>query len=311
MLLSIVYVTAGFAVLYFGAEWLVKGARSIALNLNVSKIVVGLTLVAFGTSSPELFVNVVAAYRGNTGLALGNVAGSNLTNLCLGFGLCAMVGTLAIARQKYFTDLLFFFLTPAIVLFLFTVYPGGYLPYWTFLVFLVLIFLYLRSVKSRIHGEKDNDIDKGSLVLGILLFLVGCGTLYGGGELILYSATRIAEELGLSETIIGLTIVAAGTSIPDVMASLIAMRKKEISIAVGNLLGSNIFNILLVLGGTLVASGESLVASRDVIMDYGAVCITSFLFFLLVLRFSRIHRITGAAFIVFYVGYMAARILLR
>ncbi|MHC4945897.1 MAG: calcium/sodium antiporter [Planctomycetota bacterium] len=313
MLVPVLLVMPGFVILYFGAEWLIRGATSIALYLNVSKVVVGLTLVAFGTSSPELFVNLVAAYRDHTSFALSNVSGSNLTNLCLGFGLCSLVGAVFVRRQRYLYDLIFLFLTPAIVLFAFTIYPGGgELPFLTCLLFAALLGLYLYSASKRLkksHGNhRENGKPRKQLWQGILWFLGGIGMLYGGGELILYCSIRIAEHLGVSEAVIGLTIVAIGTSIPDVMASVIAIRRGETSIAVGNLVGSNIFNILLVLGGTLLASGQHLLADERVTMDYGAVTAVSFLFFLIVLKSSRFYRFSGILFIVLYASYMIYRI---
>ncbi|MFH2001650.1 MAG: calcium/sodium antiporter [Planctomycetota bacterium] len=310
MLTSILLAAVGFVVLYYGAEWLVTGATSMALNLNVSKVVVGLTLVAFGTSSPELFVNLIAAYKGHTGLALANVAGSNLTNLCLGFGCCALVGIVRIPKQRYMTDLIYFWVSPCLVLFFFTVYPGNRLPLYATATFLGLILLYFVSIKKRLRSKEVNDRPRFRLPLSVLIFLCGCGTLYLGGELILYSAIAITRFLGVSEAIIGLTIVAVGTSVPDVMASIIAIKKGESSIAVGNLLGSNIFNILLVLGGTLVASWEDLPADRLCIIDYATVCAVSFLFFVLVLRFSKVSRISGYALILLYTAYMIIRIIL-
>jgi cation:H+ antiporter len=313
MLVSVLLVLPGFLILYYGAERLIRGATSIAHYLNLSKVAVGLTLVALGTSSPELFVNVVAGYRGHTSFALSNVSGSNLTNLCLGFGLCSLVGAVFIRKQRYLNDLIFLFATPAIVLFAFLVYPGGgELPFLTFLLFAALLGIYLYSASKRLKKgqghHRENNAPRKQLWLGILWFLAGGGMLYGGGELILHCSIRIAEGLGVSEAVIGLTVVAIGTSIPDVMASVIATRRGETFIAVGNLVGSNIFNILLVLGGTLLASGQCLFADARVIMDYGAVTVLSLLFFLIVLRTSRFHRFSGILFILLYLSYMICRI---
>lgn len=309
MLISILLALLGFVVLYYGAVWLITGATSIALNLDVSKVVVGLTLVAFGTSSPELFVNVIAAYRDHTGFALANVAGSNLTNLCLGFGFCALTGVVLIQRERFMTDLLFFWMAPCLVLFFFVIYPCNCLPLYGVAVFIALIILYMVSVKKRLHVGENNDKPRFGLPVSLLIFLAGCGTLYAGGELILNSSINIAQYLGVSESIIGLTIVAIGTSIPDVAASVIAIRKRESEIAVGNLLGSNIFNILLVLGGTLLASWGDLPADANTILDYAAVCATSLLFFIVVLRFSRVHRATGIVLIAAYAVFMTIRVI--
>jgi cation:H+ antiporter len=309
MLVHILFVTFSFFILYYGAELLVRGATALALNLKVSKVVVGLTLVAFGTSSPELFVNLVAAGTGHTGFALTNVAGSNLANLCIGFGACALVGKLVIEKAKFRPDLLFFSLTPFLIVFFFLVFPGGYkAPFWACAPLLLLFIFYLITVKKRVVTKEESETPKHGLPVGILLFLLGCGMLYGGGRLVLYSSVAIAEHLGISETIIGLTLVAVGTSIPDVMASAVAIRKQETSIAVGNLLGSNIFNILLVLGGTSLISMQDLMADKMILMDYCMVGVTSVIFAILVGITPWFSRTKGVVFILIYVAYMVIRI---
>ncbi len=310
MLTQILFITASFLILYFGARLLIHGASSIAVNLGVSKVVVGVTLVAFGTSSPEFIVNVVAAYRDHTGFALTNIAGSNLTNLCIGFGICALLGGLVVDRIKFKIDLWFFFGTPLLLLMFFLVGPGMNLSRLAGIPFAILFIVYLLTLRGRLKaGRIENNGTPGPRLLpGVFCFLAGCATLYGGGELVLYGSINIAKLLGISDTIIGLTIVAVGTSIPDVMASIIAFRKRETSIAVGNLLGSNIFNILLVLGGTLLVSWRDLAAEGKILTDYVLVCATSTVFFLFVLLSPRIRKIGGAALISVYIGYMVFRV---
>jgi cation:H+ antiporter len=310
ILLQVLLVTAGFFLLYFGANLLVRGATAVALNLNVSKVVIGITLVAFGTSSPELFVNLNAAYRGNTGLALSNVAGSNLTNLCIGFGLCALVGRLVIARDKFRIDLTYFAITPLFVLFFFFVYPGKQLPFWTFVPFTGFFIAYLMTAKRRLRSGETNDLQKTGLVVGIGIFLLGCVTLYAGGELVRRSAVEIAEMLHVPESVIGLTIVAVGTSIPDVMASLVAMRRRETSIAVGNLLGSNIFNVLLVLGGTTLVSMQNIEADLGIMMDYVLAGAAAVLFVIMVTLSPRFGPYKGLFFLLIYPAYMVIRLLI-
>lgn len=308
MLLPLLFVAIGFTVLYFGADWLVRGASTIASNLNVSKVIVGLTLVAFGTSSPELFVNLIASYRGHTGLALANIAGSNLTNLCIGFGICAFLGRVVLNRKKYRIDLAYFSLTPILIVFFFIIFPRQRLPFWAIVPFAIAFILYLISLKRRLYSEEVEENKQKKLIYGISYFLGGLVTLYLGGELVFRSALKISNYLGISETVIGITLVAFGTSIPDVMASVVAIRKGENSIAVGNLIGSNIFNILLVLGGTLLISGQDLFANQVIIKDYIMVSISSIFFIIIVSLSQRVSRLSGLILIAIYIIYMAIRV---
>jgi len=299
----------GLVSLYYGAEWLVDGAIRVAPYLKISKVVVGLVLVAFGTSSPELFVNIIAAINGRTGLALSNVSGSNLTNLCVGFGLCAIVGTLVVNKKTFGVDLIYFALTPLLVLLFMILVPGPTLPLWSAMPLVGLFILYLTIIGKRPNDdEAEETTGKRSFLLGFILFLIGCGALYGGGELVVRNAVSIGAYLGISETILGLTVVAFGTSIPDTVASIAAVRKNETDIAVGNLLGSNIFNILLILGSTLLVAWQGLTADPGIVMDYTVVTILSILFVGLVLISKNVHRLSGGFLILVYLAYMVYRV---
>ena len=309
MTLSILLMTFGFISLYYGAEWLVEGAIKLALILKISKVVVGLVLVAFGTSSPELFVNIIAALEGRTGFALSNVSGSNLTNLCIGFGVCALVGTLIVDKVKFGIDLIYFWLAPMLVLLFMLVIPDNRLPLWSAIPLLFLFVIYLLFLQSRARAEASEEIiPANSLWLGLFLFLLGIGALYTGGELVVRSAVRIGGLLGISETVLGLTVVAFGTSIPDTMASIAAVRKGETYIAVGNLLGSNIFNILLVLSATLIFAGRGLLFDPNIVMDYAAVTLFSIFFVALIIISSRVVRPIGLLLIALYLTYIAYRV---
>ena len=168
-----------FVLLYFGANWLVGGASTVATSLRLSKVVVGITLVAFGTSAPELFVNLVAAYRGHSGIALSNISGSNLANLCLGYGICAFLGNLVIQRKKFGLDLIYFFLAPLLILFFLAIFPGKRIPLWGVIFFLPLLISYLLSVKNRLYEEEAKLVKsyKIDLVRGFLVFVAGVVTL--------------------------------------------------------------------------------------------------------------------------------------
>ena len=306
MLTSLLLITVGFVALYYGAEWLVRGATRIAANLEISKVVVGIVLVAFGTSSPELFVNLIAAYKGRTGFVLSNVAGSNLTNLCIGFGVSGFLVNLVVDKKKFWIDLVYFSVGPLFVLLLMALVKG--LPLWSTGLLLVIFATYFIFIKGRLRSQEEAG-QKGKLFGGFFLFFLGCGILYGGGELIVRSAVSIGKLWGISDTILGLTIVAFGTSVPDVMASVVAARRGENSIAVGNLLGSNIFNVLFVLSGTLLVSWQGLLVDQKTLLDYAVVSISSLAFFGWVLFSQRISRISGSILILAYILYMLYRVL--
>lgn len=311
--LAVLFMLSGFAALYFGAEWLVAGAISIAKHLRISKVVAGVILVAFGTSAPELFVNSIAAVRGEASFALSNISGSNLANLLIGFGSCAILSQLTIQNSKFRTEFIAYTIAP-LVMFIIMATNGATLPGWSALVLLAGFSYYLYLTKSRMH---DDDADEESddampLKTGILWFLIGISLLYLGGEITVRQALKIGQALNISEAILGLTVVALGTSIPDITASIVAARTGEHEIAVGNLLGSNVFNVLFVIPLTLLFSlitGKSaLIADAQVVMSYAVVTIVSLLFFLWVLRRDRLQSSSGYFMIATYLGYMLFRI---
>ena len=309
MLFDILKVSLGFLFLYFGAEWTVTGAIRIGNALNLAKAFIGLTVVAFSTSSPELMVNLLAASRGYTAFSLSNISGSNLANLCVGFGLCGVLSRLAVSRDVFRVDLLFFCIGPIMMLLFFFGTPDHSLPLYAAIPMVCLIVAYLVSKKSHLNNTEVPSEEPQRLGSGIVLLLIGALLLYFGGELVLNAAVSIAGKMGISDAIIGLTIVAVGTSIPDIMASIIAARRGENAIAVGNLLGSNIFNIFLVLGGTLIVYGKGLNTDPGILMDYCMVAVCSLLFYALV-QWEKIGpRVWGAGLLVIYTGYMVVRII--
>ncbi len=313
---NILLLVAGCGLLLAGANWLVKGASNIAVALNIPKAIVGLSLVAFGTSAPELIVNLIAAYKGETQFALANVSGSNLTNLLVGFGLCGLVSGLSIPWNKFALDLWALVLSAAIPLVILLMH--GHLPFWWSVpAFGVGIIAYILTIRQRFKNQTPEATDKSNahVIWSVLLFLVGAGLLYGGGHLVLEGAVAIAETLKIDTALVGLTIVAAGTSIPDAVASIIAARRGEHEIAVGNLLGSNIANILVVLSGTLLAArlGTGVVrldADWLAKVDYGAVISASIVFFLIAAYRGRIGRVSGTLMILAFCVYMVCRVYL-
>ena len=310
VLLSLGLFLGGCTLLFFGAHWLVLGAARIAETLGIPKSVVGLTLVALGTSAPEMFVNFLAAAKGHTDLALTNVAGSNLANICIGFGLCAFCGTVVVRRRQFAVDLKFLVLTPALVLVLFFVGPRQELPYLSFVPLTGVLAVYLISLQRRTGVSEIDEAAPGNAWAGAFLFVLGVVCLYAGGELMLRAAIDFAARMGISHDIVGLTIVAAGTSVPDIAASVIAARKNEHAIAVGNLVGSNISNILVVLNGTVLVSGGGLAVTRQIQSDYVMVLLVAAVFSVISLRKETLPKVAAAGMILSYFGYLTVRVVM-
>lgn len=252
--MNFLFIIGGLVLLIFGGNWLLKSAVALSLKLDISKIVIGMTVVSFATSAPELIVSINAALSGASDLALGNVIGSNIANLGLVLGITLLLGTMHVQKSFYKTDwpvmmiaslLLYFFLIDDEVI---TQNEGIIL--FSFLVgFLVYL---LRFQKTAVLEELPEE-DKPVPVYNILFFFVlGGFGLWGGSELLIEGATSMALQFGVSERIIGITIVSIGTSVPELAASVIAVVKKEKAISLGNLIGSNVFNILAVLGITSI-----------------------------------------------------------
>lgn len=237
----------GLIALVKGADWLVDGASDVAKRLGVSDLVIGLTIVAFGTSMPEFVVNMVSVHDGATDLAMTNILGSNIINVFVILGLTAVVYPVVSQRSSQVLDIPMATLAGVLVL-LFA--WGGGISRWEALI-LVLIFVGYMSftfVKSKKSKTENESIVKMSLPLSILCILGGLAGLTVGGELIVKSAVKIATDFGVSQAVIGLTIVALGTSLPELATSVVAATKKNSDIALGNVLGSNIFNVFFVLG---------------------------------------------------------------
>ena len=248
----------GLAVLIFGGDLLVKGASGIALKLNMDPMVVGLTVVSLGTSAPELIVSIKSALNGNPDIAMGNVVGSNIANLGLVLAITAIMFPIAVNRKVLRIDwpVMVFFAALAFIFGLdnlITRFEGGVL----LVTLVVYIYKLLQRGKSHLDNgdiEIDTDTGKESMMKLILLLLGGMVALYLGSEWFLGGAMEIGSSFNLSESVIGVTIVAFGTSTPELAASAIAAYRKETDIALGNLLGSNIFNIGAVLGTTSIIS---------------------------------------------------------
>lgn len=301
----------GFTMLIIGANFFVDGSVSIAKKLKIPGMVIGLTLVAFGTSAPEAAVSIQSALGGQSGITYGNVLGSNLFNLLVILGITALIKPMSIHISSLKKEIPFMVIVTAIALFL--AYEGGGLFGYTRydgIVLLLLFAMYLYSMILMIRQENEEmelpekQRKTGTAVvmsIGGLLFIIF------GANLSIKGAVGIATALGISETVIGLTIVAAGTSLPELLTSIVAAEKGESDIAIGNIIGSNIFNLLFVLGASAGLSGFQLEA--DGINDMFVLMGFTVLSFLLMRTGREITRIEGGIFLLCYAAYVSFRLL--
>lgn len=281
---NILFIVLGLTLLIVGGNWLLKSAVALSLRLNIPKIVIGMTIVSFATSAPELIVSINAALDGFPDLALGNVVGSNIANLGLVLAVILLLGSIEVRRSFYITDWPMMMLA-SLVFFGFIFFDGKLVRYegiiMVVLLFLFLIYL-LKFQKTAVVEEAHEDDIPLPLYKAILFLGLGGVALWGGSELLVSGAVGMANNYGVSERIIGITVVSVGTSIPELAASIIAIIKKEKAISLGNLLGSNIFNLMAVMGITSIITPISVkdqgLLSNDIFWMLGI----SFLIFPLV-----------------------------
>ena len=253
-MLNALFVLAGLGLLVAGGNWLLKAAVDLSLKLNIPKIVIGMTVVSFATSAPELIVSINAALDGFPDLALGNVVGSNIANLGLVLAITIVLSPIDVRRSFYTTDWPVMML--ASLLFFFFIYFDGVLEQYEGILMVACLFVFLvyllRFQKPAVVEEDDTETVTLPIYKTVLFLGLGGLALWGGSELLIKGAVGMATAFGVSERVIAVTIVSVGTSIPELAASIIAVIKKEKAISLGNLIGSNIFNLLAVLGITAI-----------------------------------------------------------
>jgi cation:H+ antiporter len=309
-LLPWLLVGGGIGCLGLGGSWLVDGASHLALRYGVSPMVVGLTVVGFGTSMPEFAVSLIAALKGSGGLSLGNAVGSNIMNLLLVLGLAAIIIPIQVigSRRLLYRDLAFGLL-PAVVLLVFA--HTGFIGRPTALLLLAVFTAFMVAVIVSARGRSSAPTRVAGSNLrhsGITLF--GIAVLIGGSEMLVIGGVALAHRFGVSEALIGLTVVAFGTSLPELATSVVAVLKGESEIGVGNVLGSNVFNLGLVVGTAFAirpATVPAFVILQDVVILIAATAVVG----LVVLRDGRINRWEAAimlAMFVAYLGFIASRI---
>lgn len=264
MLLQFLFIVIGVALVLWGADRLTEGASSLARRMNVPEIVIGLTIVAAGTSAPELFVSLVSALKGTPDLAVGNVVGSNIFNALLIVGVSAMVAPMVISRSTVKKNIPFAVMASVLLLVLcmdswqslsisgnHISRIDGIVLLAAFSIFMVYTFRVAKNGTAVEASEEQKNVNPW---LSAFYVVLGLGCLIFGSNLFVDAASNVATTLGVSESVIGLTIVAGGTSLPELATSVVAARKGQSAIAIGNVIGSNVFNILLILGATAVIS---------------------------------------------------------
>lgn len=312
MLLNALLIIAGIALVLKGADVLTKGGADLARRMNVPELVVGLTIVAAGTSAPELFVSLVSALKGTPDLAVGNVVGSNIMNTLVIVGITAMVAPMAISRQTVSKDMPFSVVAALLLMavsldaFQSLSLQGnmigrldGVLLLAGFAAFMFYTFREARKGKAEVAAEDSKPL---SIPMCLLLMVLGLAMLVVGSELFVRSASELAATLGVGESVIGLTIVAGGTSLPELATSVVAARKGQSAMAIGNVIGSNVFNILFILGTTAVVCPMQI--GGITMIDMSMMVASVLLLWLFSYTKLTVARWEGAVLTAAYLGYL-------
>jgi len=317
-MLPYVLLIAGFVLLIKGADFLVNGASSIARRFNVSDLVIGLTIVAFGTSTPELFVNIFASIKGNTDIAIGNVLGSNIANIFLILGVSSVIYPLTVTKGTVWKEIPFSLLAILVLGVLANdrlidkdnasalMRTDGLV----LLSFFIIFLYYSGSIAKRIEGMEELVPPKQyGLARSLVWVILGLIGLTLGGKWIVDSAVQLALRFGMSQSLVGLTIVAVGTSLPELATSAMAAYKKNVEIAVGNVVGSNIFNIFFVLAASSIIKPLPFKETNNI--DIGMVILAELLLFAFMFtgRKRLLDRWEGVVFLVIYFTYIGYLIL--
>ncbi len=301
ILLEILLLAVGFFMLMKGADWFVEGSAGIAKKMGIPQLVIGLTIVAMGTSAPEAAVSINASLKGNAGIAIGNVLGSNILNILIILGISAVLATMAIQRSTFCYEIPFMIFVTVVLIALgmtgeYVTRAEGVILWILFIVYLLYLF---RLAKKGAEEEETEDRP----IWKLFIFMVIGGILVvWGSDVTVDSATAIAKVIGLSERFIGLTIVALGTSLPELVTSVVAARKGNADIAIGNIVGSNIFNILFVIG---TASIIAPVMYQSVFLVDGIIAVAAgVLLWVSVAKTKSLRKPWGIIMLLCYAGYL-------
>ena len=308
IIIQVVLLLVGFVFLIKGSDFFVDGASSIASILRVPTIIIGLTIVAFGTSAPEAAVSITSSLTGSNALAVSNVIGSNLFNMLMVIGIAALLGDLLMEKSVLNKDLPF--LVGITVLFAIFIFIGWNITNIEGIILLVILIAYIIYLILNAKKSSESTIvekPKLSLPKSIIFMIVGLAGIVLGGDLVVDSASAIALALGMSETLVGLTIVAIGTSLPELVTSLTALKKGENQMVIGNVIGSNIFNILFVLGASSAISAIPL--SPSLLTDVLFMLAVTVLCFIFGKTQEKYDKKEGVILVVLFIAYMAFAIL--
>lgn len=303
MLIELVLLVIGFAMLIKGADIFVEGAAGIAAKFGISQLVIGLTIVAMGTSAPEAAVSIAAAFKGTADITIGNVVGSNIMNILVILGVTAVIVAVAVQQSTVRYEIPFVILV-TIVLLVMGALDGkigrldGVILWALFIVYLIYLFLMAK------HGREEEETQMDAPVWKLLLFVViGAALIVIGADVSVDAASEIARVIGLSERFIGLTIVALGTSLPELCTSVVAARKGNADLAIGNIVGSNIFNILFVVGTTALIIPVPF--NPAFVIDTAVAIGAAVLLWICVFRKKKLTRPGGILMLAAYAGYFA------
>ncbi len=306
--INAVLTIVGLVILCFGANWLVSGGVTIAKKLRISQMIIGLTIVAYGTSTPELAASMAAAVGSHTDLILGNVVGSNISNIGMVIGVCAVVSPLVVKRTTTRKEIPIMI---GVSLLLIAISVDGEISQYDGIMLVVGLIAFTaytlsRAKKERNEEAEDSATTKTSIPRAIALIVIGAALLYFGGFLTVENAISIAENIGISETVIGITIIAIGTSLPELVTSVIAIRKGHTDIGIGTIVGSNIYNILMILGISSVITGIAVVPG--IFTDY-LIMVGFSIVLIAFLRSGIIPKPAGIGLVIAYAVYLGYTLL--
>lgn len=302
ILLQVLLLAVGFCMLVKGADWFVDGAAGIAEKFGIPHLVVGLTIVAMGTSAPEAAVSITAALKGNAGITIGNIVGSNILNILVILGVASVIIPIAVAKSTVKVEIPFMLVITILLLVLGC--TGNEIVLWEGIILWIAFILYLAylfRMAAKNKEEAPEDMAEKPVWKLLLLVVVGLGLIMLGSNLAVDAATEIAKILGMSDRLIGLTIVALGTSLPELVTSVSAARKGKADIAIGNIVGSNIFNILFVVGTTALIT--PVVFETKFVIDMLISAAAGVLLWVCVFKDHKLSRTGGIIMLAGYAAY--------
>ncbi len=306
ILIQLILLVAGFVLLIKGADFFVEGASKIACKFHIPEIIIGLTIVAFGTSAPEAAISITAGIKGSADLAISNVTGSNIMNIFLILGITALIMPLPVKKNTFKFEIPFVIAVTVLLAVLGSI--GSVLNWIDGIIFwVVFIAFFVYLIKLAKSGQSSEEVatltEKDTTLKIVLMTIIGIAAIIFGSDLTVDSATAIAKELNISDRVIGLTIVAFGTSLPELITCITAARKGNTDIAIGNVVGSNIFNILFVLGTTCLFSPIKFTTEGNLLDTIIAIVAAVVLLISVWNKERKMGRIAGIAMIIIYAAY--------